>query len=346
MITFNAAKAIFATSLLLAFSSHSFAQQQPVQASPSAARAKPSLPPSPVRTATGDRVPFPHYADKGRGWFWKETPPEVEEPPQEDPAPPPASPPAPPEPAGPKPFSSAWIKDNLPKYLEAAVDDPSPQNVSNYLYLQRLAMDSADRFSAIYQRVSTVDPVLDENRARPQWGPAADLVARRAEQAKEVLLKDVGKRFGIWFFFRSDCAPCHQQAPILHTFAVMNGFTVLPISVDGRDMPNNPWGRMVVDRGQATKLGVEGTPTMFMVSQTGDFHAISDSVIPVDELQRRVIEIAASTNSITEEQYASTRATGKQLLPSPASLAGAAQPVADSPRSVRDYLKAQLSQKR
>lgn len=334
------AMALCAMLLLTAASPSAMAQQRNSQTAPAAKVGPSSAPP---RQVNGERIAFPQYADKQRGWFWKEALEEPEE--QEEPLPVPP-PPAEVQPSGPKPFSSAWIKENLPKYLEMAIDDPTPQNVSNYAYLQRYAMDSADRFSSIYSRVSTVDPVLDENRARPQWGPAADLIARQAEKGKQVVLKDVSQRFGIWFFFRSDCAPCHQQAPILHTFAAMNGFSVLPISVDGRDMPNNPWRKVLVDKGQALQLGIEGTPTIFLVSQTGDFHAVADSVVPFDELQRRIIEIAASANAITEEQYAQTRATHKQLMPSPAKLNGQGRIATDDPKAVRDYLKAQLSQRR
>jgi conjugal transfer pilus assembly protein TraF len=207
-------------------------------------------------------------------------------------------------------------------------------------------MDSADRFSSVYQRVSTVDPLLDENRARPTWGPAADLAARQADTNKTVLLKNISQRFGIWFFFRSDCSPCHQLAPILHTFGALYGFTVLPVSVDHRDMPSNPWQRYVNDQGHVQQLQVQSTPTLLLASKTGDFFQISDSVISIEEMSRRIIEIAANSNVISEEQYASTRATSKQLMPSAATLTDMPQSSADDPRAVRDYLKAQLRKQR
>lgn len=319
------------------------AQQAPRPATQQAVKVVPQTAPSPARTSAGERIPFPHYADKARGWHWKEEPPELApEPEPEAEAPPPPPPAAPAPPHGPKPFSSAWVKENLPKYLEIAIDDPSPQNVSNYLYLQRFAMDSADRFSSIYQRVATVDPLLDENRARPTWGPAAELANRQADTNKSNLLKDIAQKFGIWFFFRSDCAPCHQQAPLLATFANLNGFSVLPVSVDHVDMPNNPWRRFVKDKGHAAQLQVSGTPTLFLQSKDGEFVQISDSVISIEEIARRVIEIAASSKAISEEQYASTRATSKQLMPSAATLMSMPQGSADDPRAVRDLLRSQL----
>jgi len=168
------------------------------------------------------------------------------------------------------------------------------------------------------------------------------MASRQAETNKSSLLKDISTRFGIWFFYRSDCSPCHQQAPLLHTFAALNGFTVLPVSVDHKDMPNNPWQRYVKDQGHAAQLQISGTPTLFLVSKNGEFAQISDSVISIEEMGRRVIEMAASSNAISEEQYASTRATSKQLMPSAATLTSMPQGSADDPRAVRDFLRSQL----
>ena len=82
------------------------------------------------------------YQGKSEGWFWYQTYPDPVPPVQEKPAPPPPPPPAP-EPvskvdqAPTAPFTSAWIRLELPKFRDRAMDDPTPENVRAYYYLQR-----------------------------------------------------------------------------------------------------------------------------------------------------------------------------------------------------------------
>jgi conjugal transfer pilus assembly protein TraF len=49
--------------------------------------------------------------------------------------------------SGPAPLSAAWLRANLERFRDQAIDDPSPRNVALYLYLQRLVLDKAERFA-------------------------------------------------------------------------------------------------------------------------------------------------------------------------------------------------------
>ena len=44
-------------------------------------------------------------------------------------------------------INAEWLKDNLPKLLNTAIDDPSTENIATYYYAQRLAIDKANAFS-------------------------------------------------------------------------------------------------------------------------------------------------------------------------------------------------------
>ena len=52
-------------------------------------------------------------------------------------------------------------------YRDKAIDNPSPENVAAYYYLQRVMMDKAQRFTDMARRVVMSDPLLDENQRRP-----------------------------------------------------------------------------------------------------------------------------------------------------------------------------------
>lgn len=115
-------------------------------------------------TFEADRSTFFH--DKERGWFWRE---EFIEPPlpkpkkEKHPTPIPARDST----EEIQPLSVAWLRKNLEKYRDQAIDVPSPENVAAYFYLQRVMMDKAHRFTDVAHEVVISDPRLDENVRRP-----------------------------------------------------------------------------------------------------------------------------------------------------------------------------------
>lgn len=295
---------------------------------------------------------FPHYSDKNRGWHWKEIMPEPVEP-EPEPQPPVAPAPAPtpaqkPEtdPEGPKPLSAEWIRQNMPKYLDAAIDNPTPQNVSNYLYLQKFSVDSADRFSQIFKRVSMADPNLDENNVRPVWAGATASIDRTAAENRKKVLKQMSQTTGIWFFYRSDCEPCHIQAPVLAAFAQQYGFTIFPVAVDGRPMPGGPFKKFVPDQGQAAKLGVTSTPTLLLAKPPATFIRISEGMLSMPEMEDRIIELATNEGLLNEEQYQTTRTDKKNLLPPTSEVTNLSSEAAKDPNAVREHLRSLITKRK
>ena len=107
------------------------------------------------------------YFREEEGWFWYEREPDPAPAPK---LPLPEQPPVPAEPQvsetapeGQKPLSAQWIREHIGAYRDAAIDDPTPQNVALYLYLQRVALDKSSRFAAATQRAVQLDPFLDSN---------------------------------------------------------------------------------------------------------------------------------------------------------------------------------------
>lgn len=104
---------------------------------------------------------------KADGWFWYKSEPEREEIEEKEPEPAPSvtQPPAPP--VGPAPLSSAWIREHMQAYLDAAIDNPTPENVSAFLYILRFAMDKSVAFMNAQQQATLGHPVFDEINRRP-----------------------------------------------------------------------------------------------------------------------------------------------------------------------------------
>jgi len=262
-----------------------------------------------------------YYTDKERGWFWYERQPiepePAPEPKKEEQA---AVPEAPPSQAealapGPTPFSAEWLRKNIPLALDNAIDDPTPDNVAAYYYLQRLSMDKANKFSDVAQRVVMADPYLDENARRPLASFGGKAANRAAGAAQLELLPAIAEKAGIWYFYRHDCSYCQAQSPILAEFAQQYGFSVLPISLDGMPPPNGPWTDYQIDRGQAEQLNVAATPTLFLVRpDNGDVVAIAHGLVAMDQLQKRILMAANEAGWLSDDDFMRTRPVRTDLV--------------------------------
>ncbi len=236
---------------------------------------------------------------KAEGWYWYIDPapqPEMKEPEQ---APLPEQ--GPPRPQPPAPFSLSWVRQMLPKYMEAAWNDPTPENVEAYFLVQRFAMDKANAFSDVAQRVVVGNTALDESMRRPLSMPGATAATMQMSEKTMALMKKVSGHAGIWFFFKSDCRFCEAQAPILG-FLEFDGFPVLAISMDGGELQSKKFAKTYQDAGHAARLGVTSTPAVFLVSEEGEFDALGMSVLSLDELRRRILIVAQRKGWITEQE--------------------------------------------
>ncbi|MCF7994056.1 MAG: conjugal transfer protein TraF [Chromatiaceae bacterium] len=265
------------------------------------------------------------YERSAEGWFWyAEEPPEPDifepEPePQPEPAPTPGPPPtlaqpsptadpAPSATSGPAPLSAAWLRENLERYRDQAIDDPSPTNVALYLYLQRLVLDKAERFAEATQRAVWADPLLDETTRRPLATFAANLANREAGAARDAALKLIAEQAGLWFFYRADCPYCEAQAPLLDLLTMRYGLAVRAIALDGRPLPGGFFPSFATDAGQAKTLGVVSTPALFLVRPPDGVVPIAQGVLSLAELQERLVNAATEAGWIPEHWRERTRA--------------------------------------
>ena len=254
----------------------------------------------------------PYYHDKQRGWFWKEPLPL---PPEPAPMPPPEPEVAvvpnqpPPEPGKPelRPYSPAWLREQLPLYRDRAIEDPSPDNIRDYFRLQQYAMNLAERFAAGAQSVVLGDPTLDENNRRPLSTYGAQVVDQVARDATEKAATRVATEAGLWYFFRSDCPYCAAENPILERLQKRIGLVVLPISLDGRAMPERHFTRFVPDRGHAQRLGVTQTPTLYLVKPGHGFALVSEGLVTDEELISRMVIAAHTAGWLSDEEFNATR---------------------------------------
>lgn len=264
-----------------------------------------------------DPDPDGFYDRKAEGWFWYK-----EEIPEEDPEPKKTEPqtvaapstqqsesvePEPSAPQGPTVFSAAWFRENMPKYKDAAWDNPTIENLQTYMYLQRYTMDRSEQFADAAELAVVGDPFLDEESRRPSATFASQKLDRWAGQKKDQLVHKISKKAGVFFFFRSDSDTSRTQAPILQMLALRDGFTILPISVDGKPLPGKFFQDYRPDHGQAKKLGVEVFPSIYLVSEDREVEPIAQGVLSLADIKNRIILVARRRGWISEKEFMGTK---------------------------------------
>lgn len=263
-------------------------------------------------------------SEKDQGWFWKKDPPPPVQEVKQEPKPQVEQEDkskkddikvaeAPPATGGShkgkqvKSFSVEWFNENIQKLRNRAIDSPTQENVRAYLLAQRIMLDKAQRFKDVMQLVSITDPLIDETgrRSTSSFGSLSQSVT--AEDNTRIVAKDISKKAGIFFFFKGeDCPLCAKQASIMQMFGYMTGIPVVPISVDGNDLPGSPFPNVQRDTGQAKKLHIQNVPALALGIPPKTSRIVSFGPISAEQLIKRTVFIAHDAGIISDEQYKST----------------------------------------
>lgn len=170
-----------------------------------------------------------------------------------------------------------------------AILEPSQENVTGYIRFQREQLDRASLFSDVWQRAIWQQPDLDYTLQRP-----VSTLAKRQWQdsrngARNSVMANLGKRYGLFYFFAQSCGACEVMSPIVKSVSSRWKLTVRAISTDGG--PSRHFPKYSVETGQRTKMGLEPKITPALVL----WDALKNRPIPIgygilsaDELQDRI----------------------------------------------------------
>lgn len=245
------------------------------------------------------------YSDKERGWHWYEDPPVEKKAPPPKPVPPPVAVAAPPAasvtaPGVPALFSTAWLRANLDRLRDDAMDNPDDKDkVRAYMYAQRVMLDKAQRFSTAASTVVKTDPLLDETNRVPMDMMATAAVQQSVAANRKEAVKYLAGKGGILFFFDSTCEFCKVQVAALNWLEKDYGYTIKAISVDGKPMPGVKAG-WVKDEGQARALGLTIMPTTIFAVPPDRFFIISQGYHSAESLEEKILLAAQADNLLPE----------------------------------------------
>lgn len=174
----------------------------------------------------------------------------------------------------------AEIQKNLPKVLNNAIDNPSPQNVRQFYMLWKLAQEKATRFSIASRMAAIRYPELSA-------GSYASNAAIKAQESKSrKMLKDfigalIESGHKIGFAYNLDCEYSKQSVPVLAKFLSDTSFKLVAVNVGPRAGLEGPFENLrpaiasIADGKDGHKLGAKWglmhTPTFFIVTPDNQF---------------------------------------------------------------------------
>lgn len=220
--------------------------------------------------------------------------------------------------AAPKPGSSEWIKQSMPKARQAAADDPTTENIRSLLLLEKMMHDKARRLARRAEAISQIDPVLDGSY-RPT---TSTLVSRNrnseiAKNQTSLFEKLVKNDVVFWLFVDEECSLCTEWVFSLSILTKRHGVKVLFVTPKGVTIPDpgdllgvddeKKW-EFIVENGQAEKLGLKNETALFAYnSKTKEYVSVARGFVVADSIIPKVLVSADYTGWITPEEMDTTR---------------------------------------
>lgn len=239
--------------------------------------------------------------DRERGWHWYEQQPD---PPKPE-APKPPAPDAQPTDAPPV-MSARWLRQEFEKATEAAISEPTMQNMEYWAYLKKLMLDKSERFADMAMLVTQLNPTLDETIENPVGSMAVRARRDISSRAKQETLKELAQVTSIVYFHRDDCAYCKRMAPVMTRLMKETGVVVTAVAVDGVPVSPEVATSWIPDQGQARMLGVTSTPTLYLFGAREDGERelvrLSIGASTFTDLTTKMLQTARRNDWITQQQ--------------------------------------------
>ena len=183
------------------------------------------------------------------------------------------------------------IKDGTQEALNAAVLDPSEQNVMQYLAMQKWVTDQSSQFAAQYPKVLLDDPALDPHIQNPTEQMATQMMGQQMNQDQQKALKTLAAQNGVLFFYRGGNSMDELMCKVMAQFVSIYQIAIIPVTVDGQVSAAFPNSRQ--DEGKSAKLGISYFPAIMLVNPATDaIQPVAYGFLSQDELLKRFLLIA------------------------------------------------------
>jgi conjugal transfer pilus assembly protein TraF len=176
-----------------------------------------------------------------------------------------------------------------------AVLTPTPINVARYQHLQYAMLEKAGVFAKVWMQNIHKDPSLDYAQQVPVSQGARHIYLLEQQKQKEQKIQELSKKYGLFFFFKSNCPYCEAFGPTVKSFSEKYDWEVLAISEFGEQ--NQLFARNVQDNGLAETWGVNTYPSLFAVNpENGYVIPIAVGMISIEEMEERILSLVGDEN--------------------------------------------------
>lgn len=179
---------------------------------------------------------------------------------------------------------------------DAAVMDPSEDNIKAYLEVWNHSQEKASVFADQWQRVVWKNPHLDYSINHPTTTMGLNVANQQKQQTRNMTIQALAQKHGIIFFFRSDCPYCHATARVLKALNQQYGIEVIGATMDGGGLPEFP--RPKDGRNLAQKWQVQVAPALFIANkQTAEYAPIGFGAMTMEEIIDRMFALTTPVGS-------------------------------------------------
>lgn len=208
-------------------------------------------------------------------------------------------------------FTAKWFRENLDKYRDMAIDQPTEKNILQYEVLQRIMMERSFYYARKTVEVMQKYPKLDGSNYLSNTNTGYLNSRINADKTKTKLLKRFKNRFGLWFFF-DDSEMSISQAKSLNYFKSKYEFEVFPINTGSTPLPYNLFPDAKQNAGHAEKLGVLYFPAVILVdAEKEKFYPISFNFVNARTLGDMVLRQLKVDGLINLEEWEMSQSGGR-----------------------------------
>lgn len=217
--------------------------------------------------------------------------------------------PPPPKEQGKEAVTVEWLRSNYPILEDRAINNPTEENVTAYLYTKRIILDKSQQFSNMVVKVNNSDPILNENNRVPTASGGALSVRNANYLAQAQAVRELSKQGGLLVFVDGHCRFCTQEIPVLEGVKKSLGMEYLVISTDGT-LPKNFKGTAKTDNGMFQKLGLKLTPSVVYVPSPkgyaskidpNKYFIIAQGFYAQDDLAKQIAYAGHDSNLLTAD---------------------------------------------